>query len=379
MTEALEEHRGYLADGVRLEAYRAAILQAVRPGDVVLDLASGTGILGLLACQAGASRVYSIESTGMIEVARAIAAANGVAERITFVHGLSTHVTLPEPVDVIVCDQIGHFGFEAGIIEYGGDARDRFLRPGGRFVPSNVDLFVAPVEEPALHEPIEFWRSRPVGFDVAAVRTWAVNQRYPATIAASALLGPGGQVASIDMGASSGNAFSARRNLHVERAGTLHGLAGWFAATLVPGVELSNAPAAPRRVKRCNAFLPIEHPTPVCVGDRLDVDLHVIPTDMLITWAVDVVRDGVKVGHARQSTLRGMLLSRADLQRTDPRTAPVLSPRGRARLSVLSLCDGRRSLAEIEREVQLRHVDVFPTVSEAAVFVGDVIASAARV
>ncbi|HEX4348551.1 MAG TPA: hypothetical protein VHZ73_13330, partial [Vicinamibacterales bacterium] len=96
MSRIVDEHRKYLQDTVRVGALRRAIAATVRPGDVVLDLASGTGILGLLALDAGAGRVYSIESTGMVEIARSIAAANGLADRWTFVHGFSAHVTLPE-------------------------------------------------------------------------------------------------------------------------------------------------------------------------------------------------------------------------------------------------------------------------------------------
>ena len=70
MSQVLDEHRHYLADQARTAAYRQAISEVVRPGDVVLDLGEGTGLLGLLACQAGASRVYSIENGGVIELAR---------------------------------------------------------------------------------------------------------------------------------------------------------------------------------------------------------------------------------------------------------------------------------------------------------------------
>ena len=374
----LDEHRGYVADRVRLQAFAAAIRQSVRPGDVVLDLASGTGILGLLACEAGASRVYAVEATSIIDIARTLAAANGVAGRITFLQAFSRHVTLPEPVDVIVCDQIGHFGFEAGLVEDGGDARERFLKPGGRFVPESVELFVAPVDDAGLRSLVDFWSAeQPSGFDFAPVRTWAVNHRYPATTTEQALLGAAAGIARIDMRTAVAGPLSGRAELVIERAGTLHGITGWFTATLVPGVTVSNAPTAAARLDRSHVFLPIDAAVTVEPGDVVRVGVHAIPAEMLIAWTVEVVRHGISIARARQSTIHGLLITRADVQRTDPRHTPTLSPGGRARLSVLELCDGQRTLADIERAVLTRYPDLFASLSEAAVFVGHVIAGSA--
>jgi predicted RNA methylase len=122
----VDEHRQFLADTERLSAFHQAINEVVKPGHLVLDLGAGTGILGLLACRAGASRVYSIEEGGMIELARCVCSANGFQDRVTFIKGFSLHLDLPEKVDVVVGDQIGRFGFDAGVLEYFSDARERF-------------------------------------------------------------------------------------------------------------------------------------------------------------------------------------------------------------------------------------------------------------
>jgi len=134
MALVVDEHRHYLADQARLSAFHRAIGEVVKPGDVVLDLGAGTGILGLLACRAGASRVYSIESSPLIDLTRDICRINGYSDRVQFINDLSTQVKLPEKVDAVVADQIGEFGFDAGILEYFADARERFLKPDGLMI-----------------------------------------------------------------------------------------------------------------------------------------------------------------------------------------------------------------------------------------------------
>src|SRR5690349_20700677 len=123
MSVQLDEHRQLLADEKRIDALSRAIAAIVTPGNVVLDVASGTGILGLLACRAGASRIYSPEQTATIEVPREIARHNGFAERMHFVMDHSSWAEIPKAVDEVVYDQNGHFGFEAGIVEMIADVR----------------------------------------------------------------------------------------------------------------------------------------------------------------------------------------------------------------------------------------------------------------
>ena len=75
-------HRMLIADRVRSDAYQRAIRALVREGDVVLDIGTGSGLLAMFACQAGASRVYAVERTSIASVARELARANGFADRI---------------------------------------------------------------------------------------------------------------------------------------------------------------------------------------------------------------------------------------------------------------------------------------------------------
>jgi protein arginine N-methyltransferase 1 len=61
-----------------------AIEAALRPGNVVVDLGSGPGFFALIACQAGARRVYAIDLAEIVQFARHFAKANGFADHIEF-------------------------------------------------------------------------------------------------------------------------------------------------------------------------------------------------------------------------------------------------------------------------------------------------------
>jgi predicted RNA methylase len=87
---ALGLHVALLNDRRRTGA--ETITQVVKPGDVVVDLASGTGILALAAARAGAAHVYAIESTAVGRVAQALFEANGFGDRITLLSGWSTRL-----------------------------------------------------------------------------------------------------------------------------------------------------------------------------------------------------------------------------------------------------------------------------------------------
>ena len=131
----LDEFGDMIADKARFGAYADAIQRAVRPGDVVVDLGCGPGIFALLACRAGAKRVYAIDAGEVIHFARQLAAANGFADRIEFFHGDSRQMQLAERANVLVSDVRGALPLFADALPSIEDARERFLVKGGAQIP----------------------------------------------------------------------------------------------------------------------------------------------------------------------------------------------------------------------------------------------------
>jgi len=136
---------GMIADRGRTSSYDRALRARVRPGAVVLDIGAGPGSWALLACRAGAARVYAVEPDDVIHLARQIAADNGLSNRIEFIQAMSTDIDLPEKVDVIVADIRGRSPLFGKSIVSILDARDRFLKPDGWIIPARDTIWAAPV------------------------------------------------------------------------------------------------------------------------------------------------------------------------------------------------------------------------------------------
>jgi protein arginine N-methyltransferase 1 len=369
MSVQLDEHRQLIGDQHRVKALSRAIGTVVRPGDVVLDVASGTGILGLLACRAGASRVYCIEQTGIIELARHLARANGFADRMHFIMANSAAADLPELVDVIVSDQIGHFGFDAGIMEMLADVHVRCLKPQGRMMPAGITLFVGLAELPGLRAELDFWTTPLAGFDFSPGGDIAANSGHPISLEPECLLGPGVDACYIDLSIAGELPFGFTAALTASRDGVVDGIAGWFLADLAIGVTMTNGPGCVERIDRRNVVFPLDEPVAVRARDEVTVAMRIRPSDLIVQWDVSV-RGERRCSH---STFAGMLLPREALTRTHPQTVPHLTLRGEARKTVLTLCDGGRTLDGIERETYSLHRNLFRNYADAQVFVAEVV------
>jgi predicted O-methyltransferase YrrM len=141
-----ENHVQMLMDHTRVMAYRAALERKVRGKDV-LEIGAGTGILSVLAANAGARRVVAIEEQAVANTAQDVFDANGCSDRIELIRLHSRDVKLTEPVDVVVHEIIGADPLQENIAQVIHDAR-RFLKPGGCFIPDRLEVFCLGVQLP---------------------------------------------------------------------------------------------------------------------------------------------------------------------------------------------------------------------------------------
>ena len=176
MYAEFEVHRTMIRDRVRTEAFRRAIDSVVRPGDIVLDVGAGSGILSVFAARAGAASVYAVERTSVAVLAHELAAANGVAEIVHVIHGDVMDIELPGHVDVIVSEWLGGFGIDEGMLAPVIAARDRWLKPGGVMIPHSVTAWTALVHDRYLAQTVEFLRDNPFGLKLEILVEKTVNE-----------------------------------------------------------------------------------------------------------------------------------------------------------------------------------------------------------
>ena len=248
-------HAAMLNDRVRTDSFIRGISEVVRPGDVVVDVGTGTGILALAAARAGARHVYAVEASGIGKLARAMFEVNGFADRITLVEGWSTRVSLPERADVLVSEMIGNEPLAEDVLEITADARARLLKPNPRLVPGEVKIWGLPVEVPqakmarhAFTDPsLREWGDwygfdfRPLG--EAAGNTHQLFMINPHKARDWKTLGDPVWLAEVDFRTARDVVVDTRTVSTANASGRMNGLLGYFELKLGPTTTFSTHPA----------------------------------------------------------------------------------------------------------------------------------------
>lgn len=371
-TYTLPGHGLMIADPVRMDAYQAALERTVRPGCVVLDIGTGTGMMAMMAARLGARRVYAVEPGDSIHLARAAARDSGLADRIEFIQDLSTRVTLPERADVVVSDLRGVLPtFQAHVLSL-ADARERLLAPGGVLIPRADTLRAAPVEAAADHRAITApWDEHARGFDLSAARRAALNEWPKARIRPEQLVAQPLTWAVLEYGVRREPDVAGVLEWTVERDATAHGIALWFHAELVDGIGFATGPEGPDSIYGA-AFFPWLQPVDLRAGDVVQVDLQARNPGREYVWVWNtVVRrgDGSRV-EFRQSTFLSQPFAPRDTRRRAHDFVPALHQDGEVDRTILGMMDGAATLEQIAREVQHRFPERFATWEAALTRVG---------
>lgn len=264
---SLDYHRRLLDDPVRMDAYERAIRALVRPGDVVLDVGAGTGVLAMLAARRGAARVYAVESMPVAGLARALVEANGLGAVVEVIEADIVGLPPSEPVDLILSDFMGRFVVDDAMID-AMEAAGAWLKPEGRCCPGAVRMMVAPVGGMSLRA-VDLFEEGMFGLDLSAGGVYALNYCYHAQVHAGALMAAPGVYRNLTPPQME-STFDHALTFEVGRQGRIKALAGWFEAELAPSVVLETGPGHTTHWGQYLFPLPGLEAEP---GDRLEVRL----------------------------------------------------------------------------------------------------------
>lgn len=242
-------HFTMLRDRPRNDAYEQALRSVVRPGQRVLDIGTGSGLLAMMAARAGAGEVVACEAVPLIaEKAREIVARNGFADRVRVVAKPSNRLVpgtdLGGPADVLVTEI-----FDAALIGEGAlatyeDAWARLLAADATVIPRAATIRAQLVESPDLCATLTVDTVN--GFDLSgfnefASRTLPTSNLPPFTFRP---LSAPMTLFEID--------FRTRRHAPAEQrlvpeliaAGAVDAVLVWFTLELTPTIVYDNAPDA---------------------------------------------------------------------------------------------------------------------------------------
>lgn len=269
-------HFEMLNDVQRNDALVKVVAAAVRPGDHVLDIGSGTGLLAMVAAQSGAARVTTCEANPLLaEIATQVIDAHGYSDIVTVVPRWSTDLVaewdLGGRVDLIVSEIVDCGLVGEGLFSTVRHAREELLAPGGRMVPRAARLLGRVVESDAA---ASLNRVTAVGgFDVSPLNVVSTRGHFPIRTHTRAhrMLSPEIELADFDLHRDP-LTDNARRLTVPVTSGTAHGLIAWFELDLGADTVLCNSPDNAES-HWGQAFVPFAEPVPVHDQD-LGVELR---------------------------------------------------------------------------------------------------------
>lgn len=159
-------------DLIRGQKYLEAMAAKIRPGDIVLEVGTGAGLLTCLAAKLGAKHVYTVEqSPALFRVACRTVERNNLTDQVTLINANSRDLkdanVIKEPVDVFVTETIGTQGLDEGILNVFADVRT-LLAPNARIIPETVQFKHCLVNLSGIRETLEIMN--PVlGIDMSAL------------------------------------------------------------------------------------------------------------------------------------------------------------------------------------------------------------------
>ncbi len=242
------EHARLLSDQARNDAM-IAVIRRHAPGARVLEVGCGSGLLSVLAAKAGARKVYGVEPTALVDLARELVEANRLQDTVEILEGMIEDQA-PRPVDLAFAELLNADPFFEGVVSAMAAAAD-WVVPGGVLAPRRMVVKVALARVPDSAREVRDAQAeiaRLAGeFDVSLgpledlLRT---EEPYVFMSEAAQIVSEPVVAFDIPLGTATEVPELADVVIEVSEPGPASGAVAWFEAEMMDGLTLANAPGA---------------------------------------------------------------------------------------------------------------------------------------
>ncbi|MBU1240280.1 50S ribosomal protein L11 methyltransferase, partial [Myxococcota bacterium] len=297
------EHAWMLLDRIRVDAFERAIKAVVRPGDVVADIGTGTGVLAAMAAKAGARRVYAVDRAPILEVARALFAENHVDNIIEVIRDDARKVEFPEPPNVVVSEMVGNFGIEEDMLGMFNTIAAK-CTPDVRFIPSGLTLFFVPLAEVGLKEELERLSNFSSDLTMHSFVARMANRPVHHRITASEILGRDRAPQFIPTVGGGTTIDELRCTMEMTRSGTVNAIGTYYHLLLAEDITLTTGPDGPP-THWTNIKFPVYPPLELKAGDTIEMTLYPKFLPGAGVWSWEIQAGSEKRSGDSMATLMG--------------------------------------------------------------------------
>ena len=272
-------HIPMMNDDQRNNAYLTAIKSAIKDNEYVLEIGTGSGLLSMMAIDAGAKKVITCEVSGPIaEAAKKIIKKNGYSNRIDVINKKSTELNinrdLEKKPDLIISEILSSEFVGEGVQRSLSDANQRLIKENGRMIPEAGEIKVALLESSPEIEK-EMFVERVNGYDLSEfnnIMGKRLNVQYLGRKTTTSFLSETKVSFSFDLYSKE---IINRKEIILEikacKSGICLGLISWLKLKLYENIEFENNPSESCTSGWVNPIYKFNQPLKIIKGQLIKV------------------------------------------------------------------------------------------------------------